>query len=60
MQTGPGPGFIAAEITVTASCPKTNFSAPEYSNICKHDNTTNLQVGREMCMHSSQSGTKHP
>jgi hypothetical protein len=55
---GTAPGAIAAEVTVTASCPKTNFTGPEYSNICKHDNTTNLQVSQGTRMHPSQPGKK--
>lgn len=44
---GSAPGTKAGEVTVTASCPKApNYTEPGYSAICKHDNTSNLQVGK--------------
>lgn len=40
------PGEIAAEVTVTAECPRMPLPGePGYTTICKHDNTSNLQIG---------------
>jgi hypothetical protein len=40
------PNTIAAEVTVTASCPRMPLPGePGYTTICKHDNTSNLQIG---------------
>lgn len=39
-------GTIAAEVTVTAQCPRMpQPGEPGYTTICKHDNTSNLQIG---------------
>lgn len=39
-------GTVAAEVTVTAQCPRMpQPGEPGYTTICKHDNTSNLQIG---------------
>jgi hypothetical protein len=35
---------IAGQATAVAICPETDMLSTNYSNICKHDNTSNYQV----------------
>jgi hypothetical protein len=40
------PDQVAGQATAIASCPETDMLSTNYSNICKHDNTSNFQVGK--------------